>query len=473
MSMKTKILSIILGLCAILAISSCEKEARISDGDADFVIRLAFDGSFTRTTGSVTVEDAEEESTISSLRLFLIKADDTDEIVELSSSEYSYDSATRHIAVTLRHTYAGSWRVVVIANCPSSVTIDTADYDSFCAAYSGISTSVLASEDSFLMVTAHNDTDPVGVLVENLTGLGDSVDNPREVDVTLERVVSKVTVNVSPYITNNLIGTIFNGSDANYGVIETEFMGYALVNEVNSFNLFQQWDSEGNLVTPSSSSSYDLSTGYVNPLAASMSLNDFGTRLYCLENNSPEYTAAGGTHKDATIGTKMKARVTGVLICVQVKSVSSFSSEAETDGGEDSSESLVLDPNEGIWTKAAPDYTFYRYNGVFYKDKDILLERNSSLVDGSADELRAQGVMVYVDGNMYYLHWLCTDGEYCVARNVFYNLLVNQISSFGEDVPGGYTYSGTDPIQKDNALISLGLEIVDWDEKTAQDYIIQ
>ncbi len=487
--MKTKIIPFLLGLCAVIALSSCEKESAKEPAKANLIVKLALNGASSKTTGT-TIADSESECTISSVRLFLVSQDDLDTIEEITSDDYTLTAATEsdpaRIAAHISYTLAGDWYLYVIANCPSSVSIDTSDYDSFVGSYTSTDLSDIWAEDAFMMVNTQNaeteeGVDKAGIPV-SLSNLQDDKESPEEVTVTLERVASKVTATVSPFINYGLVGATMGGHDAVYGISKVVIDEVALINCVSNFNLVQQWASDGSLITPSSSASY---SDYYYTDLTDLDWVAQGTDLFCLENNSPEYSVAGGTHQDASSDTRMKGRVTGLVVRARIETLSSYQSSAQTDGGEGSGgyEALVLDPDEGVWTKATGSptsnkafRTLYKYKGTYFADWQQLFAQHPSLgsteSDAAASTLRSKGVKVFEDGYTYYTLWIETGGDRYVARNVWYNYLITSINAFGDDLPGGSDYSSTDPIDTDSPSISVSLKISDWDIKTEQNYTI-
>lgn len=485
--MKNKTISLlILGLAAVFA-SSCEKssDVRGTDGQPTFKIRLSIDGNMTKTSGTSYLADETSESAISSLRLFLV-SDDADKTIHelVSGTDFTQDDDDPMLlnAYLAPNVYEGDWLAFAVANWPSNITLDTSTYAGFTGSYSNLTDAQLAgmwASGSFPMVNLGG-----GVSV-HLAKTGVSL--TPEAEITLERIAAKVRASVDPYITYGILGTEMGSSTAVFGVSRVVFDGIAMINNVRSFNLIQQWTAGGSLVSPSSASSYPLSsTGYYNTTVPPASWSTPGTVMYCLENNAPDYVACGGTHLDASEGTRMKGRVTGLLIRAKVETLSFFKSEADTDPDDpDYGENLILDPDPGMWTSRlmtkAPETdaafrTFYKYKGVYFADYQQLFAQNPSLgstaADADAGLLRSKGVSVYENGYMYYTYWIETEGDQYVARNVFYDLAITSVNAFGDELPGGVGYSAADPLKTDDPKLTVALTIADWDEKSNQDYTL-
>lgn len=494
--MKTNRLAIFLGLSAILGFTAaCEKSDDMPAGNsADFTIRLSVDGVSTRT-GIGTVADEESESAVDNVRLFIVK-DDYSEIHELSFAEggdveADDDNELEYHAHLDRTLYKGNWLVYAIANWPSNITLNKDSYASFIGSYTGLTDEQLASMWSsghFPMVNMRNSKtetgkDNGGVLVELKA---EDVEVTPVANIRLERIAAKVCASVDPYISYGIIGTEMGASTAVFGVSRVVFDGVAMINNVNSFNLIQQWTDGGALITPSSDGDY---TGYYNTAVPPTEWKAPGTVMYCLENNAPDYAACGGEHLDAASGTRMKGRVTGLIIRAKVETLSEFTSEADTDPTIDpedaeKGENLIVDPDPGVWKSVktrggassdAEFRTIYKYKGVYFADWQQLFAQNPSLgsveADAASATLRAKGVTVYENGYMYYTYWIETEGDQYVARNVFYDLSIKSVNAFGDDLPGG-AYVSTDPLKTDDPKITVSLKISGWDEKTNQDYTL-
>lgn len=493
--MKTKTILLILALAAVIA-PSCQKSSDVCEeyGCQSFSIVLNLGRNFTKTPGSDFIGDETGESAISSLRLFLV-SDDSDKTIKelIPGDEYQADEENPMIlyAKLNPEEYAGNWLVYAIANWPDEITLDTSDYDSFIGSYTGLTDAQLATmwdDGHFPMVNVCNAATEEG----KLNG-GIRVELKKKdvsvipvAEITLERIAAKVSASVDPYVTYGIMGTQMGASTAVFGVSKIVVDGIAMINNVRSFNLIQKWTSGGSLVTPSSAADYSITGGYYNTSVPPVAWNEPGDVMYCLENNAPEYTSCGGSHLDASADTRMKGRVTGLLIRARVETLSYFKSEADTDPTDgDYGENLIVDPDEGVWTRSsltkaaesdAAFRTFYKYKGIYFADYQQLFAQNPSLGSTEADAapslLREKGVSVFEDGYMYYTYWIETENDQYVARNVFYNLSITSINAFGDDLPGGPGYDPSDPIKTEDPRITLSLKIADWDEKPAQNYTL-
>ncbi|MCQ2143163.1 MAG: fimbria major subunit [Bacteroidales bacterium] len=481
--MKNKILFFIIGLC-VISFVACEKAPSNIKSEGNLNIKVDTDNNFVSPRDSESLLDAGVESKISSLRVFLIKSDlsDLEELEPAGSTpeknKYSYSDG--RVTVDLSYTYKGDWKVLVIANWPDALTLDTSSYaDLKASVYSGLSSSdmsALWTDDHFLMVGKSD----VDVTLSNLIS---DKDNPIEITSRLERVAVKVTAETSEDIIYGLIGQTMAGSDAVWGISRADILGAALVNRATSFNLFSKFE-DGVPVTATSPIDYPIS-GYTDTDPSSLVYSDLNTPMYCLENNSPLYfdlVPAADRHLDAAEESKMKGRVTGVVFKVRVKMLSQFRSEADSDP---SGEDLVLDPEEGVWTKAAGDddtdakyATFYRYRGICYADLAWLLACNPDLglteSQATVAALRAKNVSVYEDGYMYYTYWI-DDPSYglAVIRNTWYRLYVDSIAAFGNDQPcEGDAYDAEDPLLLNPSKISVTMKVADWEEKNTVNYTL-
>lgn len=122
-----------------------------------------------------------------------------------------------------------------------------------------------------------------------------------------------------------------------------------------------------------------------------------------------------------------------------------------------------------------PVGTFYSYNDKVYTDRtelDKVFAKAGDDISAITDpiELRAKGILVYVDGIMYYTYFikdpntnyqLGSENYYGVFRNSIYKLKITKIANLGDDVPEN-DKKPTDPIDPDEAFIKVELTINDW-----------
>lgn len=481
--MKTRFIYFILGILAAVAVSSCEgnfQPDRSSRKSVTIGLRVA-------GINGTKAEATEEEAKISSIDIFIVNSDKT-ALSKIGTIDYNETYGTATFDVPSGAT--GTWYLYVFANASSTIVSGITDYASLKAAYTGTKAQLgsLWTDNAFLMTNVQTATSEEST---PLGGVGIDLDlkNPTAT-VVLERVASKVTVNVSKSVDYSLIGTTMLGSDGSAAISNIELSGVALFNCVNTFNYLQRWTEASSnkvLVSPSYSADYALSD-YYDYDVTSLTYSAPGTDMYCLENNSPVYSSLSdlGMNPDATASTKMKGRVTGLIFKFRFKTATGFTSEGIN-------EDLILDENTGEWkTKAgstdADYYTIYRYNAVCYADQKALFNANNgtigALTPGSAPacstaDLRANGVEVFENGTMYFTYYIqdpnVTDGtgnHLCMVRNTHYDLTLDAVTRIGDDVPGGTGYNRVDPISTNPYKITVTLKVVDWDEKTAQDYTI-
>lgn len=114
--------------------------------------------------------------------------------------------------------------------------------------------------------------------------------------------------------------------------------------------------------------------------------------------------------------------------------------------------------------------TFYAYNGIAYAKLEDLPSSLGDLSTTSTADLRKMGVNVYENGVMYYTYFikdpnmnyqLGTENYYGTFRNSIYNLNIASIAKLGDDVPDD-SEKPTDPVDPEDAKISVELTINDW-----------
>ncbi len=516
--MKNKIIISLWGLCALLAFASCEKigEETLLPG-ANLSIKLNIAGpATTKTIGTGTVADLETESAITTLDICLVSTtslSDASTVNIISSSDRTVSgqpimawklksASVYEVNAIVPETISGSYYLYVIANRPSWMTIS--EYGDICGTFTNTKANLSDcwAEDNFLMINKQDATTTSGDQAGVLITMPDPDDEKIEATVTIERLATKIVVNnnlsmeVAPLLTQVLCsGDLeYPGVPDVKGAIEAmSIEGYALFNCVNSFNLIQRWsaasstgDTEQLLVSPSSDAStpYSMTDGYYDNNPASLSFSDLGTVLYCMENNSPYYDTPLVSDKgDATPGTKMKGRVTGLVFKARAGHIKSFSGEAIIN------EDIDVDDNDVPWVTKGGDSddanediswtTFYQYKGDYYGDIPCLLKHNSALAtalgttEPSVDQLRGKGVKVYEEGYMYYNYWI-SDKNYTdngknylsVMRNTFYDIKITAINSLGDEFPcGGSSYNSADPISVDVPKLTISMDIPDWTDK--------
>lgn len=464
--MKTRFAYIILGVFAVMVISSCEKTPFSHKGmEGNLTVSLGVAKSAaTKTAGSGTIEDTESEAAINpeTVRLFLVKSDASGNpasgvpVEEITDIEDVTESGNVTLEAKL-YGATGYYLLFAIANCPESLTLDLTDYTHFIGEYSAVAADV-AVDNSFMMVNQQNEVGGCAGVLINMDG------NNVSATINLERVVAKITVAESNFIDFAPYHTVVIGTDDTYAVSSMSLDGVALLNCVNRFYLTQRWangTTEGTdylLVSPSSSTSYSKDNYYFTDPASltfqGLNADSQFDPMYCLENNSPYYNDCTDTETYTKEGvtidltylkshavdrTKMKGRVTGVVFRALFKLADGFQAELGTNpiiGDEDGTWANVTSLN--AVTKAADSEepsesikTMYKYKGIYYCDQRALFSHNgweigsltsSEPVDPEqydlgilTADLRANGVKVYEDGHVYYTYWIVdpnyTDGE--------------------------------------------------------------
>lgn len=456
---------------AAIVTASCGK-TYVPQPFEGLALTLAVDGASTKA-GTVAATD--EESEISSVAVYACKADGSHgdfRKLSVKNLEKTEDTSYPYHATVNVAGMGGDWSLYVIANPPSGLG-EFGSYAEMIAAIEGSSSpSSLWTADNFLMFNKYNasaGTDPSydDDLVGKIVSLGG--DSP-ETSINLDRLAVKVLALSDDFIDFTPYHTVVPGSTDTYVISGIKIDGAALLNCVNSFSLFPSHTSTTpvQIVSPSSSVSYPLASGYYDAVPTDLSFTAFDTdidaipALYCLENNSPLYADLVSDPGQAVDGTKMKGRVTAVIFRAQVSLANGFNSDAVI------TDPIVVDPTPGEWqTKSVftdEPRTFYRYKNSYFADFDLLKAAYPDLgTNNDPTVLRGKGVKVYEDGHMYYTYWIKdTNDILSVARNTCYSLTVNTIASFGDDVPGGNGYNASDPVQSKEPSIGVTLKISDW-----------
>ena len=99
------------------------------------------------------------------------------------------------------------------------------------------------------------------------------------------------------------------------------------------------------------------------------------------------------------------------------------------------------------------------------------LYAQEDIYDGVAEFRGKYQVKVYMDGLMYYIHYIkdknYEDSEknyYAVMRNTIYDLTVKQLLRVGEDIPGGWNPDAKpyDPVDPTNTYMNVTVKVNPW-----------
>jgi hypothetical protein len=394
----------------------------------------------------------------------------------------------------------GTYRIVLVAN-PTDAVIsklnNANDYASLQVAMSEINT--FATSNSFMMTNAVNYKGDVTNIPEVSVTAANTEANPAKPanPIYMDRMAAKIRmqsgmattfkINNAPVVLKKFVDGAWTTVSYNNVVMKS----YALLNTYQKANLYQSWSATSAtnnqlLVTPNSASDY-VAADFANGMdsystrtkdatstnnsgytalvdlsrASTASMTDLSKVSYCLENNSKAVGSPLSTAVNSHVYyTKNQNTTTGVLFRTQ----------------------LVDDNNKGV--------TFYSYNGKYYADLASILADHSNVFTTKAKtytvadvaamtnpDIRTNfGVKVYEDGYIYYTHFIydvnytdpaaaadvTNNRYYAVLRNSIYDMNVTGIKKVGDDIPGGWDYVGTDPIDKKEAYMQIELTVSPW-----------
>ena len=459
-----KIKSFFAALLAVLVFSACSNEVDNLppvdveiEGQGYLVLNLVNPPTTrTATGGGVTDPGTVGESNIESLTVVL-----TDEDGKIT---YVANPVVESLSAKFQITLGGHY-VYAIVNCPTEVTFAK---DENIHRVIGIAAAAEATSGykggSFLMVNKCNSSDEdfgvYTVVTEN-----NSVNNPAVVNIFVDRVACKIfdvtttpTVAGLPTETNNIVDGV-------------DVVGFVLLNVNKEFNLIQTWSKINDkdddvLSTPLYPGTGRIAEQYFHNISEYTTLGKNGdNKIISLTDETigkdnlfvsgPVYTSENRPtiiEVDDNRITSGRGETTGVIYKVQAKK-----------GGS----------NIG---------TFYKYNNEVYTELaaiQALPEFDEiNLASKSIPERRGLGIKVYEDGVMYYTYFIRDPNTahqykemnyYGVFRNSSYKLAVSNISSTGDDVPGGGVVDpggegepGNPPIDTKEAYISVNVTVNPW-----------
>lgn len=494
-----KLTKIILAGAFSLSLFACSGSADylpVDDSNATVTTYMSINlaGSTTSRTVTANPENGTEspnENTISSLAVALVNT--ADNSVSVISNPTLHTGTDGIVSTEPFIMKIGTYKLLLVANPTSDVVAKlnkAKDYASLNVTMSEINT--FANSNTFMMTNAVNyngdetNIPAVTVAADNTASNPAHPQNAIKVDRMAVKIRMQSGLDTKLFNVPVVLKKFVDGAWTTVSYNNVVMKSYALLNTYQKANLYQSWSAKTAiknqlLVTPNSTS--DVAADFANGMdtystrtkdatstytsgysalvdltrASTTSMTDLTKVSYCLENNSKAVEPVASTVNANVYYTKKQNTTTGVLFRAQ----------------------LVDNDNNGI--------TFYSYNGRLYADLASIQADYTNVFKGAdpsevakmnVENIRTNfGVKVYQDGYIYYTHFIydmnytepaaVTAGAtnnhyYAVLRNSIYDMNVTSIKKVGDDIPGGWDYTGDDNIDKKDAYMQVELTVNPW-----------
>lgn len=452
-------------LCALWAatviLSACDKDPiKVGGEDAHksfLTVQFGISSPLTKTDNSgATIEGSEAESNVSQAIVYLVQSGLVKAVLPVNTlNRISYSGYDNGYETSLLETdvAVGTYEVFVYAG----TTTDPFGYQvndswksdatqSFSAkSLGGIeNASNTAADDYSFRMFSQNDASVTGNTVPTvtLTAENNRKTNPAIADgVYLDRITAKITAteDASLKVGDNIKQGAFAGATA-------KIEGILPISAAQNVYIRQQWaDAQKTVLSTPATERY----GFVNNqfTATGFSYSDIQTSggayssvsvadlsgkiippaspLYVLEN-AAESTPVWGT-------------TTGVVFKVTLNASGSGSPATFFGYNKNSEQFLTLASLQANYPDAF-DVFGNTLPGGADDDAANLAEAEALLASDPAAFRAKTKVMVFEDGAMYYTFFIKDDNYDCygIFRNTWYQLLVTEITNFGDDVPGGW-----------------------------------
>lgn len=419
-----------------------------------------YDKPFSRTVGPAD-DKTTDGTTINNAHIYLV--DKTGKIVQAETSTVKNNKSD---AIQVEE---GKYRVFVVIN-PSTLTPIKSKGEDIKGSITGITEANAKAgfdKGNFLMTTAVN-TDkmeeagtPINITAAN------SVNNPANVDAKVDRMAVKIQYD-APAAGTKIIGDLLATKDSEGNPLFTEKLGvealkgFVLVNGNQNANLFQSWHTSTvnpkgfYMNTPQGAEAEGVVTGYYNPISSFAKVEI---------NNEKEVTSI----ENAKIATFSLDSI------FTVENRPKFVTNTKLTAGKAQTTGVIFNIVFGDGKT-----TYYYFDGVMYTDlKEV--EKNDAfkgdtLTGLPVGKLRAKGIKVYENGQMYYTYFIIDQNNkvnykgidtmyYAVHRNSVYKLTIDELSRVGDDVPGGGDVTPINPnpdIDPDNVYLKVGVKVNPW-----------
>jgi len=438
-----KIKSFFLSILVTLAFSACNNEVLNPTPDQEkeqpegYLVLNLTNPSTTRATDQGTTE----ENKINTLTVVLTDAAGNIKFVDNPDIK---NGVPEKFKVAL-----GTYHVYALVNSPTTVSVGQNIERVITVAAATEATSGYKNGSFFMVNQRSRDSENAGVITT--VDATNSITNPARASIYVDRVVGKIVdatenENINAGGLTATTGGIINGVD---------IVGFEVLNVNKKFNLIQTWNTnnaDGIPLGETKVLSTPLYPGGEEDLVADQYFHNIGnyTTLTKPEGKITAITVnpSNTFDKKTVYTTENRPTIIGVGETAEITA-----GRGETTGVIYKVQAKKGENNSG---------TFYTYQNNIYDDVaniQALPDFKNETLPSEIPALRALGIKVYENGVMYYTYFIAAhkyEGKnyYGVFRNSLYELVINSISSLGDDVPGGAIVDPTESGEAGNPLIS-------------------
>ena len=480
------------GLCAI-AVAGCARDGRaVLDSNQQksyLTVQFAVAAPATKTdmSGTTIMDGTAEESVVTEAVVYLVQSGQVKSILSVNSlnqvSHAGYDDGYESsVLETLVepgtydvYAYAGSstdpfgYSVGDMWRPTATQTFDAASLDGVTNA-----SNTAAQANSFRMFS-QNDASSTGSTVPTvtITAANNKSSNPAIAEpVYLDRMTAKLTAEEDASLTVN--SKIKSGDFA--GATAT-LDGVMPVSAALTMYIQQQWtDAAKKQLSTPATENYGFINNSFSPAAetyanietaagtyTSVSVSDLtgkiipaGKPMYILENVAKPTPVWGST--------------TGVIFKLTLDATGSGSPVSFFGYNKNSEHFLTLASLQAQYPNAFDVFGNKNPDGSD-DDAQNLADAESLLASDVAAFRAVTKVNVFEDGVMYYTFFIkdANYANYGIYRNTWYQLLVTEVTNFGDDIPGGWNPDDptvnpdpATPVEEDKLYIKVKLLVNKW-----------
>ena len=489
-----KIKALFLAGLGVLALASCSKEPKqagdLSSSKTYLTVQFGISTPRTKTDNSGTQLDGTvAESKVTEAVVYLVQSNQVKAILSVDIlnkvSHYGYDdgyessvlSTTAALGTYQLYAYAGS------STDPFGYSIgDTwhgATPQTFEAATrSGIlnAGNTAALDNAFRMFSQH-DASTTGSTVPTvtLTSANNTTTNPAIGEtIYLDRITAKVTaaegagMSVGPNVADGAFASAKATVDGIYpmSASKTVYIQQQWSDPAMTRLLTPSTDRYGfvnNNFSPAGSTAYaDIQKG--SDTYTSVAVGDLDNRMipagdpcYMLENVAEAMPIWGTT--------------SGVVFKVTLDADGSGTPSTFFGYNNNSSHFLTLAELQAAYPNAFDVFGNKLADGVTDDDPANLSDAQALLASDVAQFRAVTKINVFEDGAMYYTYFIKDNNydTYAVFRNTWYQLLVTEVTNFGDDIPGGWTPDDptvnpdpSTPVEDDKLYLRVKLLVNKW-----------